>query len=72
MEFLKGLASILFTKKKIVGYLAAVVIAATALATGMSVQDVKEAILGAPEIKVDAPKSSPTPDPELVKALDGK
>lgn len=45
---LKKLGSLFFTKKRIVGWIAAVVLAVAAVGSGMSIQDLKAAIADAP------------------------
>ncbi len=45
---LKKLGSLFFTKKRIVGWIAAVVLAAAAVSSGMSIEDLKAAIADAP------------------------
>lgn len=79
MTFLERIVELFFTKKKIMAYIAAVVIAVVAYATGMSFDDVKAAIADAPHIDVPARTPTPvpvvvpvpTPDPALAKELDG-
>ena len=52
MDFLKKLAGLIFTKKKIIGYVAAAIIAAVAAFLGMSTDEVKEAINQGPSIQL--------------------
>jgi hypothetical protein len=63
MFILKNLIEMFLSKKKIIGLVGAVIIAAVAAFFGMSPKEVKEAVVQGPEISVPA-ISQPPPAPE--------
>ena len=67
MELLKKIFTAIFSKKKIMAWIAAVVLAVAALVFGIDQKEIREAINEAPVIEI--PVSKPSPEPVKV---DGK
>lgn len=62
MEFLKKIAGLFLTKKKIIGWVSAVLIAIAAVFFGIDQKEIKQAIQDGPEITL----------PAVTPAIDGK
>ena len=59
MQFLIGLVQRFVSKEKIIGFVAAVVIAVVAAVVGMSSDQVKSSVCGAPTVQIGTPQAPP-------------